>query len=80
VTQATVVQERNPHNYLKDFESEIPCYLKGAEVIDCVCSVVSASQSMGGNLYLAYRELVRAKIVPEQEMSIVEAWLADIGA
>jgi hypothetical protein len=80
VTQATVVQERNPHNYLKDFESEIPCYLKGAEVVECVASVASTSQSVGGNLYLAYRELVRAKIVPEQEMSIVEAWLKDIGA
>jgi hypothetical protein len=45
-----------------------------------VGSVVSGSQSVGGNLYLAYRELVRARIVPEQEMNIVEAWLKDIGA
>jgi hypothetical protein len=78
-TEATVVQERNPHNYLKDFESEIPCYLRVAEVVEAVKRVIAPSHSVSQNLYRAYEELKRVGIVPAEELGILEAWLKDVG-
>lgn len=77
-TSATVVQERNPHDYLKDFESEIPCYLLAQKVADLVSSVVLVSASISDNLHRAYTALLEAKVVPPAELMTLEAWLADL--
>jgi len=77
-THATVVQERNPHDYLEDFRSEIPCFLHAEDVIAIVQSAIKSSDSVEENLYSAYSELCRAKIVAEQEIGCVSAWLADL--
>lgn len=79
-TKATVVQERNPHDYLKDFQSEIPCYLHAVAVIDAVKSAIDPKSNVGDNLHRAYRELVRVGVVPQQELPLLEAWLKDVGA
>jgi hypothetical protein len=39
-TDATVVQDRNPHDYFKDFLSEIPMYQFTERVVDIASSVV----------------------------------------
>jgi hypothetical protein len=79
-TRATVVQERHPHDYLKDFQSEIPCYLHAVTVIDTVNAAIDPTSGIGDNLHRAYRELVRAGIVPDRELPLLEAWLKDIAA
>ena len=79
-TRATVVQERNPHDYLKDFQSEIPVYLHAVAVIDAVKSAIDPAATIPDNLHRAYRELVRVGIVPDKEMPLLEAWLKDVGA
>lgn len=79
-TRATVVQERNPHDYLKDFHSEIPCYLHAIPVIEAVKSAIDAASGISDNLHRAYRELVRVGIVPEKELPLLEAWLRDMRA
>jgi len=78
-TAATVVQERNPHDYLDDFRQEVPCYLQGGAVIDAVRAVVSASRPIEANLLAAYEALARAGIVPPAELPLVQAWLEDLG-
>jgi STELLO glycosyltransferase-like protein len=77
-TGATVVQERNPHNFLKDFESEIPCYLHPDRVIDAVRAVVSTNSSIAENLVRAYENLIKAGLVPGGEIKLLEAWLHDL--
>jgi hypothetical protein len=77
-TKATVVQERNPHDYLKDFQSEIPCYLHAVAVIEAVKSAIHPNSNISENLHRAYRELVRVGIVPDQELPLLEAWLKDV--
>jgi hypothetical protein len=77
-TKATVRQERNPHDYLKDFISEMPCYLHAEEVIAAVSAAVEAKYSTAENLFLAYEALQRKGIVPEDELPIVNAWLRDL--
>ncbi len=77
-TKATVVQERNPHNYLKDFESEIPCYLYPDKVIDIVSKAIRKEYSVEDNLFQAYEGLCRESIVTNEEVTLLSSWLRDI--
>jgi hypothetical protein len=76
---ATVVQKRNPHDYMRDFVSEIPMYEHTERVIPVVSDAISASSGLPENLWRAYDALRREGIVPEKEMEPLEAWLKDLG-
>lgn len=78
-TQATVLQERNPHDYMKDFKSEIPMYLDGRRVVEIVAAAISARESLESNLLNAYAALLGEGIVSVEEMYTLEAWLKDLG-
>ena len=77
-SQSTAVQERNVHDYLKDFEDEIPCYLNAERVVDLVGGTANASMSIGDNLYLAYHKLVQAGIAEQAELLLLSDWLKDL--
>lgn len=77
-TNATVIQKRNPHDYMKDFISEIPMYQYIDKVIEIVSSSISKSESIENNLYNSYTVLLRERIVCEKELVTLEAWLKDI--
>lgn len=77
---ATVFQARNPHDYLKDFESEIPCYLYPEKIIDVVQGRISSNNSVADNLYRAYEALHQHQIVTGEELPLLTAWLKDIAA
>jgi hypothetical protein len=78
ITEATVLQERNPHDYMKDFKSEIPCYIHGEEVIELISGVISTSYSIYDNLKIAYEILVKNGIVEKAEINLVERWIKDL--
>jgi len=75
---ATVVQKRNPHDYMKDFISEIPMYQHTEKVIELVSGAISMSKTIETNLYNAYKALLVENIVCEKEMLTLEAWLKDL--
>lgn len=77
-TRASVIQKRNPHDYLRDFESEIPCYLQGRRVPELVSSVVRAGMPVAENLREAYRALLAAGIVVPRELALLDLWLQDL--
>lgn len=77
-TEATVYQERNPHNYFNDFKSEIPMYLTCESVLDIVRSNTNKNLSVEDNLFNAYIKLRDNKIVTDNELICLENWLADI--
>jgi hypothetical protein len=77
-TNATVVQKRNPHDYMKDFLSEIPMYQHCESVIELVSSSISKHDSIDTNLYNAYGALLKAGIVCDDEMLTLKAWLDDL--
>lgn len=79
-TEATVLQERNPHDYVKDFESEIPCYLHPNRVIAAVTRAISKDNTVSENLRRAYAELAIENIVTAQEIELLDLWLADVAA
>ncbi|TDN35812.1 DUF288 domain-containing protein [Hymenobacter sp. UV11] len=77
-TEATVIQVRNPHDYVKDFESEIPCYLHPNRVIAAVSRAIDAGATVAENLRRAYAELASENIVTAQELELLDLWLADV--
>jgi hypothetical protein len=74
-TEATVFQERNPHNYMRDFESEVPMYLHTERTIETIGSVLSDKNSVSQNLYFAYESLHKQQIVEVKELNLLENWL-----
>lgn len=77
-TNATVIQKRNPHDYMKDFISEIPMYEFGEKVIDIVTNVLQKSLSIEDNLYNAYEALLQEGIVTTEELMTLKAWIHDV--
>ena len=77
---STVVQRRNPHDYLKDFESEIPVYIHSEETLDTVVNCLSKlnKQSIPEDMVSAYSALKEKNIVQEKEMALLIAWIEDI--
>ncbi|MBU3682906.1 MAG: DUF288 domain-containing protein [Phycisphaerales bacterium] len=72
---ATVVQRRNPHDPMADFESEVPMYRHCRAAVELTRARVSPDRSVSDNLVTAYGALAEAGIVEQKELGIVEAWL-----
>ncbi len=77
-TMATAVQKRNIHNYMHDFDLEVPMYRQAHEVVQITRQTVKPRQSVEDNLLEVYRALAGAGIVAKSEISYVEAWLEDL--
>ncbi len=73
-----VTQERNEHNLMIDFESEIPCYLRIEESIITVKEAVKSDKSILQNLEIAYQALNNVNIIPDDELPLLNAWIADL--
>jgi hypothetical protein len=76
--QATVIQNRNPHDYLKDFSSEVPMYLHTEKVVEIAKKTVDPKLSYAQNLMKVYKELQKADVVTKEEIVLLKAWCADV--
>jgi hypothetical protein len=76
-TEATVYQERNAHDLMRDFADEIPFYLNAQKCMDIAVASVSTGKSVQDNLLAAYQGLRKEGIVPDEELPLLEAWLED---
>jgi hypothetical protein len=76
-TSPTVFQDRNAHNYLKDFESEVPMYLTGRIALETAMQAVKVSRSVPQNLHAVYEALESIGVVTASELTLLEAWLED---
>jgi hypothetical protein len=76
-TSPTVFQDRNAHNYLKDFESEVPMYLTGRLALETAMKAVEVSRSVPQNLHAVYEALESIGVVTASELTLLEAWLED---
>jgi hypothetical protein len=77
---ATVWQERNEHNLLKDFEDEIPGYLKNAMICKKLeeINLKNGVENISENLLRCYSMMVENNFVAKEELPLVEAWIHDI--
>ena len=76
-----VVQDRNPHDYRRDFEDEVPGYLRNARIAEILAGLALApgAEAVADNLRACYAALAAERIFPPEESALVEAWLADLG-
>lgn len=74
--RATVYQERNSHDLMKDFKDEIECYLNVQPIVGLLDGI-HGSGDPGKDLLELYARLAQAGFVKGQEVEIVRAWLAD---
>jgi len=78
--EPTLRHDRNTHNLLLDFEGEVPGYLHNRSIGEALdhLNIIPGVDHLGDNLKLCYEELVRLKLVGEQELGLLDAWLNDI--
>jgi len=75
-----VIQDRNEHNLLRDFQDEVPGYINNARI----CAVLEGvklepgKEAAGANLRRCYEALVREAVFPGKELRLVDAWLTDL--
>lgn len=74
---ATMYQRRNYHNLINDFKDEIFGYLNN-EKIRVILENLSLSKDTFKNLYLCYSELIKAKILPKEELKILKVWIKEL--
>jgi hypothetical protein len=76
-----VVQKRNPHNLMRDFRDEVPGYLSNDSIRRALepLRLKSGQAFVGANLELCYEALVVAGIFPHKELTLLRAWLHDLG-
>lgn len=75
--EATVYQERNFHDLMKDFKEEVECYLNTRKVINILQGLVFQKIPLD-NLALAYLSLHKDHLIGSDELSILDAWCRDI--
>ncbi len=78
---ATVHQDRNDHNLLKDFEQEVPGYLLNNKIKRLLedTALRSGTENIAHNLMKCYTALVNENIISSrEELKLLEAWLFDI--
>lgn len=75
---ATVFQKRNEHDYLKDFESEIPVYLHSEATVDIAEKQASSHKKTPDMLRDIYTELHKKNIVTSKELELLELWINDV--
>jgi hypothetical protein len=75
-----VLQRRNLHNLLRDFEDEVPGYLNNGKIVQALEEqpLESGKEAVGANLLRCYEKLVQHNILPPQELPLVKAWLGDL--
>jgi hypothetical protein len=78
--EPTVWQERNEHNLMRDFKDEVPGYLNNSRICESLAklSLPAGDAQLNDNLRTCYEELVRIGLVGAEELTLLEAWLADL--
>ncbi|MCX4195980.1 STELLO glycosyltransferase family protein [Methylobacterium organophilum] len=77
---ATVFQERNEHNLLRDFEEEVPGYLNNDRIKRLLqdLDLPSGPGNVAEAVRRCYRALIDAALIGSEEMPLVDAWLSDL--
>ena len=77
---ADVIQQRNVHNLMRDFNDEISGYQRNEELVAVLESLkLSAGlPAAADNLIRCYEALTARSFFAPQEMSLVRAWVEDV--
>jgi hypothetical protein len=75
----TMRQNRNHHDLMRDFADEIPGYLHNERICERLSAlpVVKGREHIPDNMRSCYAALTEMDLLPQLEMTLLEAWLAD---
>jgi hypothetical protein len=78
----TVWQERNEHNLMRDFKDEVPGYLHNAEIREALngLELKPGTSNIAASLRACYAKLVEMALVDERELTLLDAWIEDLGS
>jgi len=78
--EATVWQDRNEHDLMKDFADEVVGYLNNRRIRDRLLALpISGKPEHGGeDLERCYGELIQMDLVGAEERSLIHAWRNDL--
>jgi hypothetical protein len=79
-----VVQDRNPHDLMRDFTDELPGYQRNRELIRILADLPlgrgTDADVIAANLRACYTALSSHGFFPDKELVLVDAWLTDLKA
>ena len=77
---ATVWQERNEHNLIKDFESEVSGYINNLRIMDSFLDLKlkKGIENISENMFICYEKLIDMKVIDKKEIQLLKAWFRDI--
>ena len=73
-----VTQFRNAHNYLADFNSELPLYQQAGALVDVLLAWRPTASTMPGRLEELYVMMYEMGIVGLDDVKLAQAWLHDL--
>jgi hypothetical protein len=76
--RATSIQERNNHNLMNDFRSEISMYSNMEEIFQIIYESCKSTNSIIDNLINCYDYLGKNKFIQDNELTVLDAWITDI--
>ena len=78
---ATVYQERNAHDLMRDFAEEVPGYLHNAAIRDTLdrLDIRTGVAQIPDAMRACYERLTALDLVGREELPLLEAWLDDLG-
>lgn len=76
----TVLQERNDHSLIKDFEDEISGYLGNGKIVEELYSLnlEPGPSQMTTNLFLCYEMMTSMGFIDSKELRLVKSWIDDL--
>ena len=75
-----VIQDRNPHDLMRDFNDEIPGYQRNRDLASTLENLAlrSGEEHVSENLRLCYAALIECDFFPTKELELVDLWLKDL--
>ena len=77
---ATSYQERNDHNLMSDFRSEVSMYSNMEEIFEIIYQSCKTTNSIIDNFMDCYTSLSKKDFVKDEELRIVNSWLDDLNS
>lgn len=76
--QATMCQERNDHDLLRDFADEVPGYLWNDRIRRVLEACRLDKDDLLSSLSVCYEAMVKEELLPKSELPIVASWRAEL--
>lgn len=73
---ATVVQERNEHNLMRDFSDEVVGYLRNEEIVTALEKI--ETMPLDKFVLTAWKELHHIGVAINEEVRLVDAWMKEV--